>query len=194
LVFLCEQLHVFNTENNRCFYVSSLNIPFISVEKELRKYSFGVLGTVDKFGRSHSVGLIYAVSESSTPFRIYSITQMKTKKVKNIVVNLNVSFSVPCSRMVFKMVPPNCIQFQGTAEILAIDDQNANRAFECSYLLRMMLDKAFEVDTTALGEPCFICIKPDPIIHTYGIGLSIWQLYKHIENAGSKVKIPQNRL
>jgi nitroimidazol reductase NimA-like FMN-containing flavoprotein (pyridoxamine 5'-phosphate oxidase superfamily) len=111
------------------------------VEKEIRKYSFGVLGTVDIGGRSHSVGLIYAISDLSSPFRIYAMTQLKTKKIKNIEANPNVSFVVPCFRMFFGMVPPNCIQFQGTAEILAIDDKSANEAFKSSYLLRMMLDK-----------------------------------------------------
>ncbi len=88
------------------------------------------------------------------------------------------------------MVPPSVIQFQGIAEVISIDDQAAARAFKRSYLLRMMLDKAAEVETGALGEPCYIVIKPDPVIYTYGLGLSIWQLYRHIEDAGSRVKVP----
>jgi hypothetical protein len=54
----------------------------------------------------------------------------------------------------------------------------------------MMLDKAAEVETEAFGEPCYIVIKPDPVIYTYGLGLSIWQLYRHIKDAGSRVKVP----
>ena len=88
------------------------------------------------------------------------------------------------------MVPPSVIQFQGTAEVLAVDDEDAVRAFRRSYLLRMMLDKAAEIDLGSLGDACYIAIKPDPVIHTYGLGLSMWQLYKHIEDAGSRVKVP----
>ena len=170
--------------------MSSLKVSFEEVERTLRGHTFGTLSTIDRKNRSHSVGLIYAVSNLGHPLRIYAMTQMKTRKISNIKANPNISFVVPCPRKILSMVPPSVIQFQGTAEVIAIDDQAAARAFKRSYLLRMMLDKASEVETETFGEPCYIVIKPDPVIYTYGLGLSIWQLYRHIENAGSRVKVP----
>jgi general stress protein 26 len=171
--------------------MSSLRGSFEEVEGNLRRHNFGTLSTVDGRNRSHSVGLIYAVSEQGHPLRIYAMTQMKTRKVRNIKANPNVSFVVQCPR-ILRMVPPSVIQFQGMAEIVTVDDQAATRAFRHSYLLRMMLDKATEIDLGTLGEACYIVIKPDPVIHTYGLGLSMWQLYRHIEDAGSRVKIPDH--
>ena len=170
--------------------MSPLQVSFEEVYRELRRHTFGTLSTIDSKNRSHSVGLIYAVSDQELPLQIYAMTQMKTRKVKNIKANPNVSFVVPCPRKLLSMVPPSCIQFQGIAEILPITDQTAAKAFKSSYLLRMMLNKADDVDTANLGEPCYIEIKPDPVLYTYGLGLSVWQLYKHIENADSKVKVP----
>jgi general stress protein 26 len=169
----------------------SPQVSFEDVERTLRRYNFGTLSTVDRRNRSHSIGLIYAVSDQGYPLRIYAMTQMKTRKVRNIKANPNVSFVVQCPR-ILSMVPPSVIQFQGTAEILAVSNEDAMRAFRRSYLLRMMLDKAEEIDLGSLGEACYIAIKPDSVIHTYGVGLSMWQLYKHIEDAGSRVKVPDH--
>jgi general stress protein 26 len=169
--------------------MSPLQVSFEEVDRMLRGHTFGTLSTVDGRNRSHSVGLIYAVSEPRNPLRIYAMTQMKTRKVRNIKANPNVSFVVQCPR-ILSMIPPSVIQFQGTAEVLAVDNQAAERAFKRGYLLRMMLDKVAEIDLGSLGEPCYIVIKPDPVIYTYGLGLSMWQLYKHIEDAGSRVKVP----
>ena len=169
-------------------------LTFNDVERELRWNNFGTLSTIDADGRPSSVGLLYAISTPRSPFRVYVMSQARTRKVRNIKANPNVSFVVPCRRRLLWVVPPNCIQFQGIAEVLAADDAAGRSAFEGSYLMRMMLKKASQVDTGALGEPCFICIRPNPVIHTYGLGLSAWQLYMHIEEAGSRVKVPANRL
>jgi len=49
------------------------------------------------------------------------MTQMKTRKVRNIKANPNGSFVVQCPR-ILSMIPPSAIQFQGTAEVLAVDN------------------------------------------------------------------------
>lgn len=50
----------------------------------VRSHSFGTLSTVDSKNKSHSIGLIYAISHQGRPMRIYATTQMKTRKVINI--------------------------------------------------------------------------------------------------------------
>ena len=39
----------------------------------------------------------------------------------------------------------------------------------------------------------FIRIQPDPVLFTYGVGMTIFQLMKHIEGAASRVEIPTSR-
>ena len=37
---------------------------------------------------------------------------------------------------------------------------------------------------------CFLKITPDPMVYTYMVGYSIWQLRKRIESGAAKVVIP----
>jgi len=154
--------------------MSPLQVSFEVVDRELRRHTFGILGTMNRRGRPHSVGLIYAVSPRGLPLRLYAMTQDRTRKAKNIASNHNVSFVVPCPRRFLGMAPPGCIQFQGIADILPMGNPEATAAFIQTFLLRMLLDKATEIElpTEELGEPCYIRIRPDPVIHTYGVGLS----------------------
>jgi nitroimidazol reductase NimA-like FMN-containing flavoprotein (pyridoxamine 5'-phosphate oxidase superfamily) len=168
-------------------------VSFEQVERELRGRNFGILSTVSRKGRAQSAGVHYGVSPPNAPSAIYVMTQSKTVKAQNITANPNVSFIVPLSRRVLSFVPPACIQCQGTARILEATDEVAIQAFKAFYLSRMMLNEASRVDTAALGEVCFVRIEPDPVINTYGLGFSVWQLREHMANAASKVHVPRER-
>lgn len=172
--------------------LSGPRVDFREIEHELRRRTFGILSTTSRTGRPHSTGVLYGVSSLGMPLRIYVMTQRKTKKVRNISSNPNVSFVVPLSRRLVSLVPPNCIQFQGTADVVDGGDRAATNAFTTSYILSMMLQVSSRIDAR-LGEVCFIRVTPDPVIFTYGLGLSFWQLRKHIEHAGSRVEVPPER-
>lgn len=109
---------------------------FEYIERKLREKSFGILGTVSQNGRPHSVGVVYAVSPPNHPFCLYLITRPVLKKARNIRNNPNVSFVVPFPHYVFRMLPPACIQFQGKAEIIPINDPTATKAFQKSIVLK----------------------------------------------------------
>lgn len=76
------------------------------------------------------------------------------------------------------------------AEIIRLTDETAKEAFNSSIILRrvlkMQLVQKPEVST-------FIRISPTPILFTYGVGMTIFQLMKHIEGAASRVEIPTSR-
>lgn len=166
-------------------------IAFALVERELRKRSFGVVSTVSRKGRSQSTGVCYAVSAPHEHFAIYVMSEPTTRKARNLASNPNVSFVVPLLRRVLTMVPPACIQFRGKAELLSSDDREAIRAFQSSYLLRMLLNQSRELETSGEHSTCFIRITPDPVIQTYGVGMSILELRRHIAEASAQVAIPQ---
>ncbi len=46
------------------------------------------------------------------------MTRRHLKKARNVVANPNVAMAVPLTRRLLWFVPPPCLQFQGTAEIL----------------------------------------------------------------------------
>jgi len=171
-----------------------VKVTFEEVERELRRRNFGILATVSKEGRVYSTGVLYAVSPAKDPFQLYVITRSRNRKVRNIKENLNVSFVVPLPRRVLTFVPPACIQFQGTAEIVDAKDQAAVRAYRSSYFLRMILRVEDDIVRRQGGEACFIRIRPDPVVFTYLLGLPLWEFRKRAAYAGAKVKIPPERM
>ena len=175
----------------RGIQLPSRQLTFETVARELRRRSFGIISTVAKNGRSQSTGVCYGVSAPNGPFDIYVMSEPTTVKARNIRSNPNVSFVVPFQRPVLTMVPPACVQFQGRAELLGPDDGEGVRAFQSSYLLRMLLRQSREFESSGKHSTCFIRITPDPVIQTYGVGMSILDLRRHIADASSHVLVPR---
>ncbi len=169
-------------------------VSFEQVERQLRDRNFGVLGTVSMDYRPHSTGVVYGVSRPADPLSFYATTRKDNKKVRNLRANANVSFVVPLSRRLLTFVPPCCIQFQATADILEASNEKAIGVFQSSRFLQVILQTELEIVSRAGGEACFICIVPDPTIFTYGLGIPVWRLRAKADSAMSKVSIPAERL
>ncbi|WXG46274.1 MAG: pyridoxamine 5'-phosphate oxidase family protein [Candidatus Atabeyarchaeum deiterrae] len=160
---------------------------FDYVERSLRSKNFGILSTVTPQRRAHSVGVVYGVTPPKLPFSLYLITRPNLRKARNIQMNPNVSFVVPVPHYFLRFVPPSCVQFQGTAEMLPADDRIAIEIFNSSRVLRHSLEH-----TKTLGKPVFIRITPDERIFCWGIGASVWQIIRHL--AGNLyVVVPEHR-
>ncbi|MCL4436257.1 MAG: pyridoxamine 5'-phosphate oxidase family protein [Thaumarchaeota archaeon] len=147
---------------------------FAYVEKQLRRKNYGVLSTVTPKGRAHSAGVAYGVSPPGSPLRLYLISRPSLKKPRNIKTNPNVSFTVPFPHYLLRMVPPSSIKFQGTAEILSINDPEARQVFNSSLVLRRSLKYDLKI-----GESIFIRIVPAKKIFSWGLGASICQLLRN---------------
>ena len=143
---------------------------FAYVEKQLRKKNFGILSTISPQGRPHSVGVVYAVAPSEEPFSLYFISRPALKKARNIFNNPNVSFVVPFPHYLLRFIPPSCVQLQGKAEPIPIDDSIAVKAFTSSITLRRSLMHSME-----LGESIFFRIVPDKKIFCFGVGANVLQ-------------------
>lgn len=164
---------------------------FDYIERQLRKKSFGVLSTISQDGRPHSVGVVYGVSTSAQPFCLYVITRPVLKKARNIQRNPTVSFVVPFPHYIFRPLPPSCIQFQGRAEIISIEDPAAVKAFRSSIVLRRSVEHSLN-----LGESVFIRIVPDERIFSFGIGAGVLKflMASQNKNLGNYfVVVPENR-
>lgn len=161
------------------------------VLKELGRRSFGVLSTITRDRRSHSVGVVYGVSPPGRPLEIYVMTRTKLKKVRNILANPNVSFVVPLTRRLWSFLPPPCIQFQGKAEIIDWKDEVGVQAFKKFFVGRRILSMYDELHRRGERTVCFLRITPDPVIFTYMLDRSIWEMRQRMETGMEKVQIPQ---
>ena len=168
-------------------------LTFDSVVKELRKSSFGVLGTVTKEGGSQSVGVVYGVSLPGDPFEIYVMTRRHLQKVRNIAANPNVSLVVPLPRRLLWFLPPPCIQVQGEAEILDWKDEAGTKTFEAFFMGRQILRKYEASYRHGETRTCFLRITPGPEISTYMVGYPVWEMSKRMESGSGKVEVPNYR-
>ncbi|MHA2028573.1 MAG: pyridoxamine 5'-phosphate oxidase family protein [Candidatus Kariarchaeaceae archaeon] len=164
-------------------------LPFTTVEKYIRQKDYGILGTIDDKGFPHSTSVLYGVSPPNEMFSLYVVTGKSYKKTINIRGCPNISFVIPFPHHIFRFVPSNCIQFQGTAEFLPIEDSSAAKAFQKNKILKMTLLDAMEDPEDYL----FVKINPNQTIHGYGLGLSLRKLRDDHVNGSFKSKIPNER-
>jgi general stress protein 26 len=168
--------------------LSRFNFEF--VEKQVKKKTFGVLTTIDKKGRPHSTGIIYAVGPPEKPFALYSIVGANYVKVKNIKRNPNVSLVVTFPHYWIRFAPANYVMFRGTAEILPASDVDGRWAMSQTRVGRMNLQTEAESIGTELA---YIKINPEPTVFCFGVGIGIMELRGDIENGAYKVTIPEDR-
>lgn len=163
-------------------------VTFEMVGRELRKRDFAVLSTADAQGRPHAVGVEYGVSPQGT--HLYVMTRRHLKKARNIAANPKVSLVVPLTRRLLWFLPPPCIQFQGTAEILERTDEGGTATFRTFFMGRRILRMYEEMERRGETRICFLRITPDPVIFTYMVGYSIWEVRRRMEVGVERVEIP----
>lgn len=166
---------------------------FESVERALRRETFGTLSTVTENGRPHATGVIYAVSPRGEPLILYVTTRTTTIKVRKIRARPDVAFVVPVAHRLFLAFPPRAIQFQGTATVVPSEHDGALRAFDSTWFLRRILGAEQRIVAEG-GDLCFIRIHPQPTVFTYGIGMSIWDNMRRPRSAVGRERIPDDRL
>ncbi|GAB4964145.1 hypothetical protein MAHJHV55_29620 [Mycobacterium avium subsp. hominissuis] len=157
------------------------------VLRELSTHNFAVLSTVDEHGRPDSAGVNYGTSAHGDALVLYVMTRRHLKKARNIAHNPQVSLVVPLQRRVFRFVPPATIQLLGRAEILDWTDADGTNAFRGFWTGRQILSAYEKSRRRGETRVCFLRITLDPVIRTYGVGHSIWNLRRHIEAATGTV-------
>jgi general stress protein 26 len=171
--------------------VKDPRVTFELVLDHLRSRDFAVLSTSDRRGEPHSAGVNYGVSRSGRDLVIYVMTRKHLRKARNIEQNPNVSLVVPLTRRLPWFLPPPTIQLHGQAEIVDWTDEEGTDVFSRFWIGRRIL-KAYQ-ESHRRGETriCFLKITPDPVVYTYMVGSSIWQLRKRMESGGGKVVNPR---
>ncbi len=166
-------------------------ITFDLVLRELRAHNFAVLATVDENGAPDSAGVNYGVSAPGCDLALYVMTRRHLKKTRNIVRNPHVALVIPLPHRLLQFVPPATIQLRGRAEILDWTDEEGTNAFQRFWMGRRIL-AAYKKSRRRQGETrvCFLKITLDPVIRTYAVGYSVWDLWRRMESGGATVLIP----
>lgn len=144
----------------------------------IARRSYAVLATTSA-ERPHAAGVIY----SDVDGKLYASTGMDSRKARNIAANSRVFVTIPVHRMPF--APPSAIQFAGTGEVLPLDDPEILRLAAENKIKKITGHGEFE-----LPGGCFLKITPGRRILTYGIGMSLWHLYRHPLDAAGVVELP----
>jgi nitroimidazol reductase NimA-like FMN-containing flavoprotein (pyridoxamine 5'-phosphate oxidase superfamily) len=165
---------------------------FDAVERALRRRTFATLSTLTADGRPHATGVVYAVSPPGEPLCLYVTTNAKNKKIANVRANADVALVVPLPRPLIAALPPACLQFQGTAEVVDGTDKGALAAFGSTWFGRTILKTEHHIVAEG-GRLCFVRIRPDPVIFTYGFGMSLLALRRQAGQGAAWVTVPAER-
>lgn len=131
------------------------------VRAAVRSRGFAMLSTVSEAGFPHAAGVLYVPIGDD----LYVHTMRSSRKAKNIGAEGRVGVVIPVRRL--PVGPPFTVQFQGRAEVLAMDDSEIVDHVDAGRLKKI-------TSHGELDEPdgCFLRIRPTGVVHTYGIGVS----------------------
>lgn len=149
-----------------------------TVRAAIAKRSFCTLATTSPGGRAHVAGVLYAPDGDT----LLVSTLRTSRKARNIAASATVAVCIPVRRL--PVGPPSSIQFQGTAEVVALDDPVVTRLAEAGTL--KAITSHGELD---LPDGCFVRITVPQVVHTYGLGLSLWKLVREPLRAGARVEL-----
>jgi len=148
------------------------------VVRAIQRRSFMTLATTSPINRPHVAGVLYQAVEMS----LYASTMRSSRKARNIASNRHVGVIIPVRRL--PVGPPSSVQFQGVADILALDDPAVLELVSQGQL--KAVTGHGELD---LPGGCFLRITPNRRIFTYGLGVSIVKLIRDPLNAGGMVEL-----
>jgi general stress protein 26 len=174
--------------------LSASRVTFAMVLRQLRQQHFTILATVGDDGQPPAAGVNYGVSQPAKVLALYVMTRTHLLKARHIARNPHVSLVIPVMRRFFWFLPPATIQMQGRAEILDWTDMEGNAVFEGFWMGRRILEAYRASSRRGETRTCFLKIAPDPVISTYMVGYTAWELRSHMESGAAKVTmLPQAR-
>ena len=160
------------------------------VLRELRAQHFAILSTVGDDGEPHAAGVNYGASEPGSPLALYVMTRRHLQKARDIARNPSVALVVPVQRRFLPFLPPATMQVRGRAEILDRTDAVGTDVFRRFWMGRRILEAYEQSRRRGETRVCFLKVTPDPVIRTYMIGYSVWELRGRMEAGAGQVTIP----
>jgi general stress protein 26 len=149
-----------------------------TTRQAISRNSFCTLATSSLAAKSHVTGVLYVAVDDA----LYVNTFDSSIKVRNIRENPQIAVTIPFKRV--PLYPPFCVQFQGKAEVLAVDDPRIVQLLQSGKLKR--ISSHGELD---LPGSCFIRVTPARRVSTFGLGVSLWQFLRNPLKAGRHVEL-----
>lgn len=149
-----------------------------AVRRLVERRSVATLATVSAAGRPHAATVLYAVAEGA----LYVSTDRDSRKARNVAETGHAAIAIAVRRL--PVGPPSGIQFQAPAEVLATDDPAVTRLAADGRLRAITAHGELE-----LPDGCFLRLELPSRAHTYGIGMSMWQLLRHPLEAAGEVDL-----
>ena len=81
-------------------------------------------------------------------------------------------------------------QLHGRAEILDWTDEQGTTIFQRFWMGRRILSAYEQSRRQGETRVCFLKITLDPVIRTYAVGYSVWEMRRRMESAMAKILIP----
>jgi general stress protein 26 len=157
--------------------------------RQLRRQYFAILSTVGADGRPASAGVSYAVSPPDQPLTFYVMTRRHLQKARNIAQQPEVSLVVLVRRWCLWFLPPATIQVRGRAEIVAATDTEGRAIFQRFWLGRRILKSYRAMARRGETRICFLKITPEPLVHSYMVGTTVFGLMRHMEAGAGQVRL-----
>src|SRR5215204_3677062 len=170
-----------------------LRVTFDLVLAELRKHHFATLSTVDDDGTPHAAGVTYGTAYAGQGLVLYVMTRRHLRKVRDIVHHPQVALVVPVERRILWFLPPATIQMHGRAEILDWTDAAGTGVFQGFWLGRRILAAYQAAHRRGETRICFLKIVVDPVMTTYMVGFSAWELWRRMERGVGRVLVPTDQ-
>lgn len=149
-----------------------------SIRRAITRRSFCTLATASPTNRPHVAGVLYVAEEDV----LYVNTRLGSRKARNVSANPQTFVCIPVRRL--PIGPPSSIQFGATADVVRPDDPDIEPLLRSGRL--KAITSHGELD---LPDSCFLRIRPDGKLLTYGLGLPLRRLLRDPLNAGGSVDL-----
>ena len=156
---------------------------------ELRNHHFAVLSTVDDDATPHAAGVTYGTAYAGRELVLYVMTRRHLRKARDIAHHPQVALVVPLEHRILRFLPPATIQLHGRAEILDWTDEAGTDVFRGFWLGRRILAAYRAAHRRGETRICFLKITIDPVITTYLVGVSAWELRRRMERGAARVAL-----
>ena len=119
-------------------------------------------------GRPHAATVLYQLVDDA----LFISTSGGSRKARNVAATGAAAVTIAVRRL--PVGPPASIQFQSSAAVLALDDPEV-----VGLAAAGRLDKITSHGELDLDGGCFLRIALPARLHTYALGMSLWQVLRN---------------
>lgn len=150
-------------------------VQLAKVRRVLRTRSFATLATTSPRSWPHVAGVLYDAVDTE----LWVHTTRSSRKARNVADNPHVAVCVPFRKL--PAGPPYTLQFQATAELVAMDDPRIVELLHAGRLPTVSGHGALD-----MPDGVFLRVVPNGVVHSYGLGENPVRLVRDPLNSGAR--------